>query len=262
MPKEIKKVEYKGREFAIAIKHARISDDWLVFLHGIGCAKECFGEVFRTELAKHFSLLTLDFVGFGGSDKPKDFSYTLEDHAEITKLVIGKFKPQKVTLVAHSMGGGIGALVAKDLDNLGSFINLEGNLVSQDAGIVSRKTAEQAEDGFVYEGFDKFLSSLKSSDDPASRAWAKWYENSSRIAIYRSGRSLVEWSDNGKLLVYFNDLPKKAYVYGSRTNSDHVLGHLRGTDIIKVSNAGHFMMLDNPSEFYRILSGLLLGTKR
>lgn len=262
MAEQIIKVKYGGREFAIATKYVRASDNWLVFLHGIGCAKECFGRVFDTGLTKRFSILTFDFAGFGGSSKPDDFRYALEDHAEITKLVMAEFKPQKVTLIAHSMGGSIGVLVAKDLGNLESFINLEGNLVSQDAGTVSRKTAEQTEKNFLSRGFDKFLSGLKSSDEPASRAWAKWYENSSRTAVYRSGCSLVEWSDSGKLLGYFNDLHKKAYVYGGRTNSDHVLEHLRGTDIIKVSNAGHFMMLDNSPEFYRALSGLLLGTKR
>lgn len=250
MTSEMRQVQYAGKEFSAATKYSRVSGNWLIFLHGLGCAKECFDQAFDTELATQYSILTLDFVGFGASDKPDEFSYTLEDQAKITEQVIGQFNPRKIVLVAHSMGGTIGVLLARELPHLANFINVEGNLVSEDAGIISRRTAQQTESGFINEGFNIFLSGLQASDEPSFRTWAHWYEQSSRIAIYRSGGSLVRWSDSGQLLPLFNNLPKKAYVYGDKADNDFLLKQLKDVDVLPIPNSGHFMMLDNPESFY------------
>lgn len=250
MQEEVIQIEYAGEKYSIATKYQRKSDDWIVFLHGIGCAKESFDAVFDDELAEKYSILTFDFVGFGKSDKPDDFGYRLEEHAAIAKLVIEYFAPASLTVIAHSMGGTVGLLLVQDLDNLVSFINVEGNLISEDAGIVSRKTAEQAETDFVANGFSNFLMVLNDSDEAAYRTWATWYEIASPVAIHRSGTSLVEWSDSGKLMSYFNRLKKKAFVYGDKTDVSLLLPQFTDVDVYPIPNSAHFMMLDNPPAFY------------
>lgn len=254
---EIRTIQYQDRSLSIAVKYREVAGVWVVFLHGIGCAKESFDGAFEAEPLSSYSILTFDFAGFGASDKPDDFAYTMEDHAEIARLVIEQFGPARVLLVAHSMGGTIGTLLAPNLHNLAGFINAEGNLVSEDAGIVSRRTAEQAEKEFFDHGFAAFLASLKVSDDSSSRTWAEWYGRSGKIAVHRSGSSLVEWSDSGKLLPIFNNLPKKAYMYGDRMDYSYVLPKMQGVDIFAVANSGHFMMLDNPTDTYRIIGDCL-----
>jgi len=243
-------IDYQGKQWAISAKYNKLSDHWLVFLHGLGCSKECFDYAYDTRLAKKYSILTFDFIGFGDSAKPNDFSYSLEDHAAVAKLVIDYFKPTDVVLVAHSMGGTIGVLLTQRLTNVVRLINVEGNLISEDAGIVSRRTAEQTENEFKRHGFNRFLANLKDSDEPAYRTWAGWYASSSKIAVYRSCCSLVEWSDNKELLTFFNGLPKKAYIFGDRTDVETLLPHLDHANIISIPNGAHFMMLDNPEAFY------------
>ena len=251
---EKRQVEYEGEVFSLAVKYVEVSDNWLVFMHGIGCAKECFDYVFQTELTKHFSILTFDFLGFGDSDKPDTFRYSLEQHAAITKKLIEQFHPTKVSLIAHSMGGTIAVLLAQQLDNLTSLINLEGNLGSSDSGIVSRWTAKQAESVFVEQGFNEFLGKLRGSEDKSFRTWADWYAKSSRLAIHRSGTSLVEWSDSGRLMSLFNQIPRKAYIHGDKTGISHIQPQFKNVEQISISDSGHFMMLDNPEEFYAALT--------
>jgi len=254
MKSEVKKVQYGGKEFAVATKYSQVSDEWLVFLHGIGCAKECFDEVFSTDLTKRYSILTFDFVGFGGSSKPDDFEYTMEQHADIAGTLIRQFNPRLVSLVAHSMGGTIGVLLAQQLDNLAVLINVEGNLVSEDAGIVSRRMAEQTEASFIQYGFDEFLNNLRGSDDRSFQIWADWYAKSSRLALHRSGSSLVEWSDSDKLMALFNRLPKKAFIHGDKTDISHLQPQFENVEVFSVTDSGHFMMLDNPTGFYSVLA--------
>lgn len=247
---EHRKVVYKGRTFSIATHQSHASSHWLVFLHGLGCAKESFDDVFKTKLAKQFSILTFDFVGFGASDKPEGFDYTLEDQAQLTLSLIAQFNPDQVTLIGHSMGGAIGTLVARELDSLSGFINVEGNLVAQDSGIVSRRTAEQSEAVFEASGFDAFLKMLESSKEKSFHEWAGWYAASSKSALHRSSHSLVGWSDSGELLEYFNGLHNKAFIHGDRTDISHLTDRFTDVDVFSVPHSGHFMMLDNPDEFY------------
>lgn len=151
----------------------------------------------------------------------------------------------------------LGVLLAGQLTNLATFINVEGNLVSEDAGIVSRRTAEQTEIDFIKTGFDEFLAGLRKSNEPAFQTWAGWYAQASKTAIHRSGSSLVEWSDSGKLLALFNQQPRKAFMHGEQTDISHLPDHFKGVDIITIPNSGHFMMLDNPIAFYQAISSLL-----
>lgn len=253
MVEEKRRVAYNGEVLSLAVRYSQLSDDWVVFLHGIGCAKECFDHVFQADLTKRFSILTFDFVGFGDSDKPADFEYTLEQHAGISKKLIEQFNPGTVSLVAHSMGGTIGTLLAPQINNLSCFVNLEGNLSAEDVGIVSRRTAEQSEENFVAHGFDQFLGDLKESNDPAYRAWAEWYAKSSKVAIHRSGSSLFQWSISGKLIDLFNELPKKAFIHGDKTGIAHNQSQFKNVDVFSISKSEHFMMLDNPQEFYKVL---------
>lgn len=250
MKEESIQVEHGGKTFSVATKYKPNGNEWLVFMHGIGCAKESFDAVFQDKLAERYSVLTFDFIGHGGSDKPADFSYRLEDHAAIANQLIKQFDPKSVAVVAHSMGGTIGLLLVQELDNLKTFINVEGNLISEDAGIVSRQTAEQAEADFVTNGYNDFLARLRSSDEPAFRVWANWYEKSSPVAIHRSGTSLVEWSDSGKLMPAFNGLSEKAFIYGDRTDVSLLLPQFQDVDVYAIPNSAHFMMLDNPTAFY------------
>lgn len=255
---EIKTVQYRGRSFTVAAKYREGADLWLVFLTGLGCPKESFDDAFGAEPLADYSLLAIDFVGFGDSDKPDDFTYTMEDQAETVRLVIEQFNPGKVVLVGHSMGGAIGLLLAERLDSLAGFINLEGNLLPEDAGIASRRIAAQPEADFIKSGFSAFLRGLQESEDAALRKWATWFEKSSKVAVHRSCTSLVEWSDSGKLLAIFKKLPQKAYIYGDRTDSSHVLPKLQDVGIVAIANSGHFMMVDNPGDTYHAIGDCLV----
>ncbi len=258
---KIIKINYQGKELEISTNLNESGKEFVIFIHGLGCAKESFDDIFVFSRFNDFSLLAIDLIGFGDSSKPKDFSYTMEDQAEICKLLLDEFNPKKVHIVAHSMGGAIGLLLAEKLsDKLVSFTNIEGNLISEDCGLLSRKTISVPIEDFKNKVFDELKSSIAESKDKGLQLWLKWNEKSDTLAFYRSSESLVEWSDSGKLLEKFKNLKiKKVYIYGDRNSGMKVLDDLGDIKKIEISNSGHFVMNDNPEEFYTRLSDFIGG---
>jgi len=242
-------VNYSGQSLLINTKYHPGGDTLVVFLHGLGCVKECFDAASSSVLANRFSILTFDFVGFGNSSHPDNFGYTLGDHAAIAKLVIDYSSHKSIVVVGHSMGGAVGILLSR-LMNIKYFINVEGNLVDSDAGVASRSISEQSEEQFIAKGFDNFIANLKYTNRHDYKMWAKWSEKSSKYAYYKSAKSLVNWSDSGRLLEYFKELQRKSYIYGEKSIPLPVLSQLRDVKTYKISSSAHFMMLEQPDSFY------------
>lgn len=60
------------------------------------------------EISKTHRVIVPDHVGCGLSDKPQDYTYTLEQHIRNLEALIAHLDLRDVTLVLHDWGGGIG----------------------------------------------------------------------------------------------------------------------------------------------------------
>ncbi len=67
------------------------------------------------QLSKNYRVIAVDHIGCGLSDKPQDYSYTLETHVNNLKTLIQELDLQEITLFAHDWGGAIGMGAAVDL---------------------------------------------------------------------------------------------------------------------------------------------------
>ncbi len=85
--------------------------------------------------------------------------------------------------------------------------------------------------------------------------WYEWLNKSDPHAFYESSKSLFKWSASGKLLNMFLKLKSEKSTFIEVNNSEmEVLKSLKSKiRTIPISNSGHFMMLDNPQEFYQKL---------
>ncbi|MFI9595231.1 alpha/beta fold hydrolase [Nonomuraea sp. NPDC052265] len=70
-----------------------------------------FGEP-PPELAGHRSLF-VDLLGFGTSDRPTAFGYTMEEHADALATALRAADVRAAQVVAHSMGGTIAVHLAR-----------------------------------------------------------------------------------------------------------------------------------------------------
>jgi pimeloyl-ACP methyl ester carboxylesterase len=245
---------YKDQYVNLSVNIREKSNKWLLFLHGLGCSKDSFQAVFHAPELQDYSICTFDFLGFGASGHPESLSYDMEEQSSLVASLVQYFSMDHIHIVAHSMGGAIGLLAIDKIPRVASFINVEGNLISEDCGIVSRKVAAQKEEDFIQSGFMEFVHSLENSEEKSERQWAKWCQQGSPLAFYRSACSLLKWSESGILLSKFQSFSCKTYIRGERNPQTFLDRHLSNIQVYVVPDSGHFMTIDNPNVFYHAVT--------
>lgn len=235
-------------------------DDLVLMVHGFGCGKESFESAFRSdELARAgLSLVSVDLPGHGDSDRLPTTSDAIEAYAEVVLDLVRQLAPGRLSLVCHSMGCAVGLVASQELGRLGGFVSIEGNLVSQDCGLVSRRAAQLSRARYVDHEYPRFLAELVGSSRPDLRAWATWYEQADPVALHQAAASLVSWSDSGKLLGLLTSIPNSAYVYGTASGDlSYVLDALGPVPAFPITGSGHFPMVDNPTALWRVVATVL-----
>ena len=224
------------------------TEDAILFIHGLACSGESYINLFDEDYFPDKSLVVIDLLGFGKSGKPTEFSYTIEDQAKIIEKFLLNLPKWNYHIVAHSMGGAIALLFSDNfLSKILSFTNIEGNLISEDCGIFSRKIISMPMDYYQNRLFKRHKNFFKEHDQ------FRFHETTAMV-IYKSSKSLVKHSNSGKLLEIFKNLDtRKSYFYGEENIGMPVLKKIDFAKKYKIEKSGHGMMTDNPVFFYRTL---------
>jgi len=151
-------VKWRDLELQVAVRRSEPDSkapEAVLFIHGLGCTKESFDTAWDYGLEEQVALVAVDLPGFGESSRPADFSYALEDHAAVVAEVLAALPAERLHVVAHSMGGAVALLLlrSRQAERIVSFINVEGNLIGEDCGLLSRPAAEL--------GFERFEQLLQ-----------------------------------------------------------------------------------------------------
>lgn len=85
--------------------------DVFVLIHGYGASSFTWRH-WAPRLAELGHVVLIDLKGFGRAPKPKDDGYAPADQADLVTRLIGDEDLDNVTLVGHSLGGGVALLVA------------------------------------------------------------------------------------------------------------------------------------------------------
>jgi len=258
---DVRAVRCVGRSVDIAMRHRDSGDHLVIFLHGLACGKESFDGAFDSPLLARFSLCAIDFPGHGESPRDPAGRSGLRSYAEIVAAVIDQLSPGTVSIVGHSMGGSVGLVACEIIGPPITYVSIEGNLTGADCGLISRGIAEQSNTEFLGAGLRALLDRLSQSTARDLRTWGRWCARCDPQTIHSSARSLVEWSDSGKLVALLHTLPRVGFVYGteSLTPDRQMCDVLAGAEIRPIPGSGHFPMIDAPSRLYRTLAQLLRG---
>jgi pimeloyl-ACP methyl ester carboxylesterase len=226
------------------------SEPTRIFIHGLGSSSIAYFTATATDptFAGNHTLL-VDLLGFGISDRPQDFSYTLDDQAAALARFMDALNISKADVIAHSMGGAIAIMLASTRPDLvGHLIVCEANLVPTPRPRIETYSEEL----YVTEGFAKTLRTI-------GNLWPITMRIADPIAMYRSEQSLgknMPTDLTDRLL----RLPMpRAFIQGEYSTAPHNEDKIVAANIpiITISRAGHNMMLDNQAEFISTLNSLL-----
>jgi len=237
----------------------------IVFLAGLGLASTAIYPrvVVEPSLLGRRSIL-VDLFGCGYSDKPQNYSYKIEEHAETLSGLMDHIGLSKYVLMGHSLGGAVAIeLASKRPDLIVQIILAEAN-VDAGGGLWSRVIANQSEAEFAGTGYKKSIENQRSAamntDHAASIALGMW-QVASPLAIHRSAVSVVK----GTQPVMWDRLIRmsipRTFLFGSRSLEEYegdrelyTRLEAHGIRVDVVPDAGHGMMVDNPNGFAKAIN--------
>lgn len=244
----------------------------LLLLHGFPSSSYDFRAL--TECLGEQSWLTLDFLGFGLSEKPRPHRYSLFEQADIVEDVVAAIGTGPVRLLAHDMGTSVATeLLARDVAGTLPFeieqaVLTNGSVIIERASLrpsqkilrgplgplLSRLTGER---GFL-RGFARLFSPGHPLSEAEGRAqWALLAnEGGNRIlhllCAYLNERVTYAGRWHGAV----RDWPKPLgflWATGDPVATTSVLAGLRelrpAAEVIELPGIGHYPQIEVPNEF-------------
>ncbi|MEU7428096.1 alpha/beta hydrolase [Streptomyces sp. NPDC040750] len=228
-----------------------------VYVHGLGATSPAyFAEVAVHPLLAGRRSLLIDLLGHGISDRPTDFDYTLESHADSLAAALNSAGVMGAELIAHSMGGSVAIVLAARHPHLVSrLVLVDANLdpIPPAPGATgSSGIAAYSEEEFLAGGWEEIR-------DRAGSHWWSTMRLAGREALHRSAVHLTRGTAPTMRELLLDLKIPRTYLLPEAD------GPLPGTDalteagvaVVSIPDCGHNIMLDNSEGFARATAAAL-----
>ena len=241
----------------------------ILFVHGLGGSSEYWAQTLACTEMQNYRCLAIDLLGFGGSDKPEDFDYSVEKQAETIREFLALKKIDKVIYVGHSMGGSVGiALLQLQPDLVEKLVLLDSTLDPSYIAPVFQQISgmEEAQFSVMWQGLK-----LKAKETTAGffqapspemlDMSARVMKQSTSYSFHRSLKGTGLFLEEQQPLEVFKNLEiPHYYIYGTTDEgvaqmvSDHF-----GLEpwVHPIENVKHCAMVEDPARFCSVLANVL-----
>jgi pimeloyl-ACP methyl ester carboxylesterase len=244
-------VQFGTQEIRLSSWFRDTDSELVLFVHGLGCSKRSWRDAWSRPEMRGKALLAVDLPGFGHTQEPRGFDYSLEHQAGVLKSLIDGFASRRIHLVAHSMGGTIGLLLPdRILARLAGLYLVEPRLMKSSCGIAAEASRTSFEQ-FTADVFPRFRRRARGDETVAFDL-----HHADPEAFYKCSCSLIRETAGQKMIRRFEAAPcRQVFIYGARNSHLDELEIIDPHLTVAVQDAGHFVMHDNPDGFYKQLSG-------
>jgi len=235
-----------------------------VWLHGFPLASSAYFPTFAAhpDLVDHRNLLP-DFLGFGYSDRPDAFTYTMQAHADTIAQLLDVLNLKGSDVIGQSWGGSIAILLAESRPDLvGQLVLIDAYVDSHGGGPLTEAIAEQSEDEYITAGHSQLILGTREralvSGSETTAAFLATLEAASPQAVHRSARSLYEGASPSLRKRLGGLSIPRSYIVGAIEERPDVdaLG-AEGVHVAKVRDAGRFMFAEQPQAFVQAIRSCL-----
>jgi pimeloyl-ACP methyl ester carboxylesterase len=252
----------------------------LLLIHGIGDSSDTWRPVVE-QLAEHYTVIAPDLLGHGRSEKPRA-DYSVAGFANGMRDLLSVLEVGRVTVVGHSLGGGVAAQFAYQFpDRCERLVLVGSGGVGRTVSPLLRVAAVPGVEvvmpllGFPPVRFASRLGAglLRLFDTALGRdaeeilaVFDALPNMEARMGILRTLRSSVDWQGQVITMVdraYLAEGVPTLIVWGRR-DAIIPLGHGRlihavmpGSELEVFDDAGHFPHHTDPARFVRTLRGFM-----
>jgi len=256
----------------------------ILLIHGIGDSCDTWRPVIE-QLAKHHTVIAPDLLGHGRSEKPRA-DYSVAAYANGMRDLLSVLDIDRVTVVGHSLGGGVAAQFAYQFPERCERLVLVGSggvgrTVSPVLRLATVPGVEllmplfglppiQAVSRIAFAALKVLNTAIGRDTEEVLAVFDALPNTVARQAILRTLRSGVDW--RGQVITMLDraylaeGVPTK--IIWGRHDAIIPLGHGRlaqaampGSDLEIFDEAGHFPHHTDPNRFVDIISTFIAETK-
>lgn len=237
----------------------------LMLVHGWTCDDTSWATNVP-ELARHYRVITLDLPGHGRSGAPKDGTVTTDMFARAVEAVRAEQKVDKIILVGHSMGTPVIRQYAHLYpQHVAALVLVDGVVVAPTPpggrGIRPPLDADQllTPQGLsIREGMIKGFFTPKTPKDVQDHVLKMMLGAPPATAASAMRTTFDEKyaSDEVMTMPAYGIFAEKSFALGSTPFLKKVLPKI---DYVEMPGTGHFVMMEQPQEFNRLLMKFVEG---
>lgn len=165
----------------------------ILFVHGTPSWSFDYRNIIKG-LKSDFRCIAIDYIGFGLSDKPKEYDYSTQNHSKTLEKFVLEKQLENITLVVHDFGGPVGLNFAMQYpEKIKNLIILNSWLWSSENDpdyIKLRKVLKSPLLPFLYRFFNfspKFILPQSFGDNKLDKALLKQYTRPFADRTQRNG---------------------------------------------------------------------------
>lgn len=248
-------LSYKNKAFSIEYFFRKGHKATILFIHGLGGAKENFLESCKSDSLAEHTLICFDNPGTGNSTYYDDFLLNVDDLTAITSLFIEQLNIPKFILCGTSMGGLTTLLYLKKggFAKVNGYINIEGNLMLEDC-MFSSKVITYDYDTFKNQIFPNTIVDMRNKGNTGYHIISNNLQLNTNVkSYYNYSFQTVEYSATGELLKQYLSMEiPRVFIYGQENSSLSYIPklHAHKMNVREIPDSNHFVFYDNPKELY------------